>query len=175
MNAERTELPVEIRPAEASQLDIFEEHFSPNNRAKYHYRRFAVQQQGEGVYLIAWHDDEPVGHFLLRWGGPADDPTGQYPRHTPHLESGGTKPALQSRGVGTRMVREAERMASEKGYGHIGLAVGSMDNPHARRLYERLGYHDWGKGEFTVSWDYETNDGRKGIESAICIYMFKAL
>jgi len=131
MNAKRRDLPVEIRPAEAAQLNIFEEHFSPNNRAKYHHRRFAVQQQGEGVYLIAWHGDEPVGHFLLRWDGPADDPTGHYPRHTPYLESGGTKPALQSRGVGTRMVREAERLAREKGYGQIGLAVGSTDNPNS--------------------------------------------
>jgi len=175
MNAKRRDLPVEIRPAEAAQLNIFEEYFSPNNRAKYHHRRSAVQQQGEGVYLIAWHGDEPVGHFLLRWDGPADDPTGHYPQLTPYLESGGTKPALQSRGVGTRMVREAERLASDKGYGQIGLAVGSTDNPKARRLYEQLGYHDWGKGEFTVSWDYETNDGRKGIESEVCIYMFKTL
>jgi len=175
MNAERTELPVEIRSAEQSNLDLYEAHFSPNNRAQYHHRRYAVQEREEGVYLIAWHGEEPVGHFLLHWEGPGDDPTGRYPQHTPYLEAGATKPVYQRRGVGTRMIQEAERLARERSYDRIGLAVGSTDNPLAKQLYERLGYRDWGKGEFAVSWDYETKDGRKGIESEICIYMLKAL
>lgn len=175
MNAEGAALPIEIRPAEASQLAFLEEQFSPNSRSKYHHRRFAVQERGDGLYLIAWHGGEPVGHFLLRWDGPSDDPTGHYPHHTPCLESGATKPIYQRRGVGTRMIREAEHIAREKRYTNIGLAVGSTDNPLAQRLYERLGYRDWGKGEFTISWDYETKDSRKGIESEVCIYMFKSL
>lgn len=168
-------LPVEILPAEASQLDFLEEQFSPHSRSRYHYRRFAVQQRGDGIYLIAWHGAEPVGHFLLCWDGPTVDPTGRYPPHTPCLEAGATKPAYQRRGIGTRMILDAERRARAKGYGHIGLAVGSTDNPRARRLYERLGYRDWGHGEFTISWDYETTDGRMGTESEVCIYMFRAL
>lgn len=175
MNAERSALPVKIHPAEESHLDLLEEQFSPNSRSRYHYRRFAVQQSGDGMYLIARHGAEPVGHFLLRWNGPADDPTGHYPQHTPCLESGATKPALQRRGVGTRMIREAECIAREKGYRQIGLAVGNTDNPRARRLYERLGYRDWGRGDFTISWDYETKDGRTGTESEVCIYMLKDL
>src|SRR4051812_37233238 len=121
MNTERSALPIEIRPAEASHLDLFEAQFSPNSRSRYHYRRFAVQQRGEGIYLIAWHSDEPVGHFLLRWDGPSDDFSGRYPRGTPCLEAGAVKPALQRRGIGTRMILEAERIAREKGYQRIGL------------------------------------------------------
>lgn len=175
MNAEQSTLPVELHPAEEHALDLLEEQFSPDSRSRYHYRRFAVQQSGEGLYLIAWHGAEPVGHFLLRWHGPTDDPTGEYPGHTPCLESGATKPAYQRRGVATRMIGEAERIAREKGFTRIGLAVGSTDNPLARRLYERLGYRDWGRGEFTISWDYEARDGRKGTESEVCIYMVKDL
>src|SRR6476469_390773 len=122
MNAEQPALPIEIRPAEASHLDLFEERFSPNSRSRYHHRRLAAQQRAEGIYLIAWHGDEPVGHFLLRWDGPTDDPTGAYPLHTPCLEAGATIPALQRRWVGTRMIGEAERIAREKGYRQIGLA-----------------------------------------------------
>src|SRR3954462_2034221 len=129
MNADRSLLPIEIRPAEVVHLDRLEAYFSPNSRSRYHYRRFAVQQSGDGIYLIAWHGDEPVGHFLLRWDGPTDDPTGQYPRHTPCLEARATVPAHQRRGVGTRMIGEAERIARAKGYEQIGLAVGSTDNP----------------------------------------------
>lgn len=175
MKAERSLLLIEIRPAEASEIDRFEAEFSPNSLSRYHHRRFAMQQRGEGVYLIAWHGTEPVGHVLVRWDGPSDDFSGRYPQGTPCLEAGAVKPALQRRGIGTRMIREAERHARTKGYRRIGLAVGSTDNPLARRLYERLGYCDWGSGDFTISWDYETKDGRKGIASEVCIYMFKAL
>ena len=63
---------ITIRPAEASQLDLLEREFSPHNLSKHHYKRYEVQRRGEGVYLIAWHDHTPVGHFLLHWSGPAD-------------------------------------------------------------------------------------------------------
>ena len=37
--------------------------------------------------------------------------------------------------------------------GHHRLAIGvGVDNPSARRLYERLGYTDWGHGTVQTSW-----------------------
>lgn len=79
---EPTEIPIEIRSATPQELPLFEAQFSPNSLARYHHRRFAVQERGEGVYLIAWHGDEPVGHFLLRWNGPDKDSSTQYPKDT---------------------------------------------------------------------------------------------
>jgi ribosomal protein S18 acetylase RimI-like enzyme len=175
MSTERPELPVKIRPAKAADLDLLEREFSPNSLSNYQHRRFAAQKSGKGAFLIAWHGETPVGHFLLRWDGPEHDPTGQYPPRTPYLESGGTREEYRRRGVATRIMTEAERLARVRGYKSIGLAVGSTDNPVAKRLYERRGYADWGKGEFEVGWDYETTDGRRGTESETCIYMFKAL
>ncbi len=168
-------IEIQIRPARETELDLLEEAFSPNSNAKYHHRRFALQQRGDGIYLIAWRDDEPVGHFLLLWNGPTDEPTGRYPRDTACLEAGATKPVYQRQGIGTRMIRDAERIARARGCRRIGLAVGSTDNPLARRLYERLGYRAWDGGEFTIQWDYETKDGTRGIETEVCVYMFKAL
>ncbi len=63
---------IEIKPAQESQLDVLEQEFSPDTLSKHHYKRYGVQKQGDGVYLIAWHDHTPVGHFLLRWSGPQD-------------------------------------------------------------------------------------------------------
>jgi GNAT superfamily N-acetyltransferase len=125
--------------------------------------------------LIAWHVDEPVGHFLVRWNGPPHDLTGQYPPHTPYLEAGVTKPVHRRRGVGTRIILEAERLVRAKGYKQLGLTVAFTDNPLARQLYERLGYRGWGMGEFAASWEYETEDGRKATGSGVYIYMFKDL
>ena len=168
-------LDIDIRPADAAELDLLRQRFDPRSALNYHQSRYAVQERGNGVYLIAWHGADPVGHFLLRWDGPADDPTGQFPHETACLEAGATLPEFQRRGVATRLIGEAERLACARGFQRIGLAVGSTDNPTARRLYERLGYVAWDGGEFTISWDYEALDGRKGTESEVCIYMFKTL
>ena len=173
-NAERTELAIKIRPAKAADLDFLEQQFSPNSLSNYQHRRHAAQKSGKGVFLIAWHGRIPVGHFLLRWDGPEHDPTGLYPPHTPCLEAGSTRAEYRRQGVATRIITEAERLVRVRGYKQIGLAVGSTDNPLAKRLYERLGYAEWDKGKFQVSWDYKSKDGQQGIESEMCVYMFKA-
>ena len=45
---------MEVRPVTDDDLTLLEERF----------------RQGLVVYLVAWHGDQPVGHALLKWGGP---------------------------------------------------------------------------------------------------------
>jgi GNAT superfamily N-acetyltransferase len=168
---------LEIKPAEASQLDVLEHEFSPESLSKCHYARYEVQKQREGVYLIAWHDHTPVGHFLLWWSGPDDarvrsslDVT-----QSAYLEAGGTRVEYRRKGVATALIREAERLAKANGCTHIGLEVGSTDNPEVKRLYEHLGYVDWGQGDFLISWEYIDRNGNTGTESEIVTYMHKPL
>ena len=166
-----------IKPAEASQLDLLEHEFAPGSLSKHHYKRYEVQKRGEGVYLIAWHDHTPVGHFLLRWSGPDDARVLYYMDVTQSafLEAGGTRVAYRRKGVATALIREAERVAKEKGCTQSGVEVGSTDNPDAKRLYEHLGYVDWGHGDFLISWEYIDSNGNTGTESEIVTYMYKAL
>ena len=168
---------ITIKPAEASQLDALENEFSPDTLSKQHYKRYEIQKQGEGVYLIAWHDHTPVGHFLLRWSGPDDARVMKYVDVTQcaYLEAGATSTAYRRKGVATALIREAERLAREKGCTQIGLNVGSTDNPEAKRLYEYLGYVDWGRGEFPISWEYIDKNGNQGTESEVVTYMHKLL
>jgi len=175
MSNPRATLTIAIRPAEEYQLAFLEEQFSPQSLSENHHRRYAVQARSDGMYLIAWSDDTPIGHLLLIWEAPDEDVARGYPPRTAYLQSGGTREAYRRKGVMTRLIDEAERLAAEEGYRSIGLAVGSTDNPVARRLYERLGYRDWGKGEVTLTWEYARRDGRTGTESEVCIYMFKDL
>jgi GNAT superfamily N-acetyltransferase len=102
-----------IKPAEDTQLDLLEKEFSPHNLSKSHYKRYAVQKRGEGVYLIAWHDHVPIGHFLLRWSGPDDARVMKYVdvTHSAILEAGATSVAYRRKGVATALIREAERVA----------------------------------------------------------------
>lgn len=169
------ELFIEIRPSRKEELELLESEFSPNNLSKHHHGRQSVQEKGEGVYLIAWHNDKPIGHFLLRWNGPDKDTSHKYPYPTPYLEGGGTRSAYRRKGVATRLIAAAEKLVAEKGFTKIGMAVGSADNPNAKRLYEKLGFRGWEKGEFTLSWEYLSKENVKGTESEVCIYMFKDL
>jgi ribosomal protein S18 acetylase RimI-like enzyme len=149
--------------------------FAPDSRASDHAARFAVQRRGEGAYLIAWHGDAPVGHLVIRWQGPAHDLTGQYPPATPYLEAAATRPDYRNRGVATRLIREAERLARARKYTQIGLTVSSKENPVARRLYEGLGDRAWGGGEYPASWEYETEAGEKVTGSGVFVYLIKTL
>lgn len=165
-----------VKPAEEHQLDFLEEVFSPGNLTKPQYRRYDVQRNGEGVYLIAWHKNRPIGHFLLRWSGPQDARVTQYidVTHSAFLEGGLTKDDYRKKGVATAIIREAERISRERGCTHIGLEVSSKDNPEARRLYENLGFIDWGYGEFQINWEYHDMNGTR-IRSDIVIFMQKPL
>jgi GNAT superfamily N-acetyltransferase len=169
------ELKIEIIPSEDTQIEFLQSELSTQVSINNHQKRHAVQQSGKGLYLIAWQDSKPVGHFLLRWDGPETDTSGMYPYPTPYLEAGGTKKAYRRKGVATKLIKRAEEIIKEKNYNTIGLAVGTIDNPDAKRLYEKLGFMDWNKGVFEVSWEFKSSDGKTGTESETCIYMFKNL
>jgi GNAT superfamily N-acetyltransferase len=113
--------------------------------------RLARQQDERGVLLVAWLDGRPVGDVFLD-RGPADAP--EVRRHLPgvpmldHLE---VLEGLQRRGIGTALVRAGEDTARRLGHRRLALGVG-VDNPGARRLYERLGYIDWDHGTIVGTW-----------------------
>jgi ribosomal protein S18 acetylase RimI-like enzyme len=44
-------------------------------------------------------------------------------------------------GIGSMLLKEAEKTALQKGYSRISLNV-AQDNPYAKKLYEQIGYKD---------------------------------
>ena len=42
-------------------------------------------------------------------------------------------------GIGSMLLKEAEKTALQKGYSRLSLNV-AQDNPHAKKLYEQIGY-----------------------------------
>ncbi|SDN67302.1 Acetyltransferase (GNAT) family protein [Paenibacillus sp. yr247] len=156
---------------------MIENMFSPDDMSNPQYRRFEVQQRGEGVYLIGWYNNTPIGGFLVHWSGPNDDHVTKYLdiTHSAMLEGGLTIDEYRRKGVATAIIQEAERLAKEKGCAHIGLFVASTNNPGSKQLYEKLGYIDWEYGECTVSWEFIETNGNKRIDSENVIYMRKSL
>jgi GNAT superfamily N-acetyltransferase len=139
---------MEIRPASAGDLEPLGAVFASERR--FFADCLARQSAGGGVLLVAWLDGWPAGDVFLSLR--ADDP--EVRRHLPgvptlvHLEIVGR---LQRRGIGSALVGAGEDTARRLGHDRIALGVG-LDNPGARRLYERLGYTGWGYGHTVASW-----------------------
>jgi RimJ/RimL family protein N-acetyltransferase len=59
-----------------------------------------------------------------------------------------------------RQASDADLAALVTVLGQRRLAIGvGLDNPNARRLYERLGYADWGHGTLVATWQERDHDG----------------
>ncbi len=147
---------MEVRRASDGNLDALvavlgERHYFTDCLAK--------QRDGHGVLLVAWPDGQPVGDVFLSWE-PADEP--EVRRRLPgvpqlgHLEVLGP---FQRRGIGPALNRAGEDTARRLGHERLALGVG-VDNADARRLYERLGYVDWGHGTVVGTWQERSHDGR---------------
>jgi GNAT superfamily N-acetyltransferase len=140
---------MEIRPASAGDLEPLVAVFGSERR--FFADCLARQEADGGVLLVAWLDGWPAGDVFLR-RGPADEP--EVRRRLPgvpvlvHLEVLGR---LRRQGIGTALVHAGEDAARRLGHDRIALGVG-LDNPGARRLYERLGYSDWGHGHIVTRW-----------------------
>jgi ribosomal protein S18 acetylase RimI-like enzyme len=87
--------------------------------------------QGDGFYLVAWEEDEPLGHAHLALTDP------------PELQDVSVRPEHRRRGVATDLAAAAERAVVARGFARLRLSV-SVDNDAALALYRHLGYGDAG-------------------------------
>jgi GNAT superfamily N-acetyltransferase len=133
--------------------------------------RLSRQQHGLGRLLTAWQDNLPVGVVYL-WLEPAEEP--EIREHLPdtplltHLE---THAEHRAQGIGTRLIKAAERWLYAKGYDRVALAV-EVTNVRAARLYARLGYREWPHST-VVCLSLTDGNGQRKVE--ICHIMVKPL
>lgn len=125
-------------------------------------------------YLIAWASGEPIGHLLIRWGGSDNAFLLSKNLDYPYVEALGVRVDFWSKGIGTQLMQKAQDLVVEKGFGKIGVAVGT-ENERAINLYKKLGYVDSGFGEFEINWDYVDGSGEQKSEGETCIYLIKEL
>jgi ribosomal protein S18 acetylase RimI-like enzyme len=105
--------------------------------------RLDQQVEQGSSYLIAWEDDQPVGHAHLAWRGTR--------LGVPEVQDVYVLPERRSRGIATLLNHAAEQEVRARGRDSISLSVSKDGNPAARRLYERLGYVDAGLEPVRVS------------------------
>jgi ribosomal protein S18 acetylase RimI-like enzyme len=88
-------------------------------------------EQGDGFYLVAWQDDDPLGHAYLAIADP------------PELQDVSVRTEHRRRGVASALTAAAEDEAVARGFGRLRLNVG-IGNEAAQALYRGLGYDECG-------------------------------
>jgi ribosomal protein S18 acetylase RimI-like enzyme len=110
--------------------------------------RTALLQDSRTIFLVAFDDGAPVG-FVLAYALPR--------RHglnvTLCVYEIEVSAASRSRGVGTRLLRELEQVARQRGI-EEGFVLTDEDNAAAMRLYESVG----GRRNDVVEWDFDYTD-----------------
>jgi ribosomal protein S18 acetylase RimI-like enzyme len=135
----------------------------PGRPTSRHRERWDLQEAGEGVYLAAWSEEDPIGWVFVRWPGSRE-------ASVPAKRSGAAEvvdlyvdPRFRGRGHGSSLLAAAERAARDSGLGLVGLAV-TVSNPNndiARAMYERRGYRESGFGEYEDGYAYWTASGEE--------------
>ena len=87
--------------------------------------------QGNGFYLVAWENEEPLGHAYLALTNP------------PELQDEQVRPEYRRRGVASALTLLAEENARALGLDRLRLEV-STDNTAAQALYRKCGFVDIG-------------------------------
>jgi ribosomal protein S18 acetylase RimI-like enzyme len=87
--------------------------------------------QGNGFYLVAWDDEEPLGHAYLALTNP------------PELQDVHVRPEYRRRGVASALTSLAEQNALSLGFDRLRLEV-SERNTAAQALYRSCGFAERG-------------------------------
>jgi GNAT superfamily N-acetyltransferase len=164
---------VRVRQASPQDLSALERELPMATPSRH---RECLEMQAEGVitYLVAWCDESPVGHGLIHWPGPREPAVAASLPRCPEIYNLGVREPLRSRGIGTRLVRALERLASERGKRRVGLGV-ALANSRARALYERLGYRDVGVPAYVDRWRRADASGAVRIQEDPTVFLVREL
>ncbi|MQS15637.1 GNAT family N-acetyltransferase [Streptomyces kaniharaensis] len=164
-----------MRITECEQTDValLEEHLPSRGRSSFHARRFARQLAGSSTYLIAWEDERPAGAAEVRWNGCAAAEVQRALPECPEINALHVAEPLQGRGIGTALIRHAERLAARRGVPRIGLGVAEEGNPRAAALYARLGYRPVVR--YLDRWSYVDDRGEVHDVEDPCVFLAKGL
>jgi len=105
--------------------------------------RLDQQVEEQSTYLIAWEDDQPVGHAHIAWNGTR--------LGLPEVQDVFVRPEKRRHGIATQLTHAAEEQARERGWSSISLSVSEQGNAAASLLYAKLGYVDAGVDPVRVS------------------------
>lgn len=114
------------------------------DKPRHLYERYQAEQQlNQRVVLVAFVEAAFAGYITIAW-------TSHYPpfehERIPEIQDFNVLPHVRRRGIGTRLLDEAERRVAQRS-AVVGIGVGLYaDYGAAQRLYVRRGYVPDGRG-----------------------------
>ncbi len=165
---------VEILVCRESDVAKLEQSIPSPGLSSFHADRFVEQERGDSKYLVAWLDDEPVGHLNLRWDGFKGDPDAQAPDSSAIINALGVRPDKQNLGIGSALINYAEQLARERNYEHLALGVG-VENTGAQRLYKRHGFDIYDDNPVVCQTNWIDDRGELKTDTEMVIVMSKSL
>lgn len=117
----RTTLQMLVRQCRQSDLALLEQQL-PTGGNRYHEARYRRQREGLSTFLVACLDEVPVGCGEILWQGAREPKVRARFRDCPEINGLAVVPQRQSQGIGTRIIRAAEQLATRRGHHRIGLA-----------------------------------------------------
>jgi GNAT superfamily N-acetyltransferase len=167
-----------IRPVAEADLDRLDGAYpEPGRPTSRHRDRWDLQERGEGVYLVCWDANTPIGWvFVYR---PDSREVSEQAQRLDCAEVLDLQVDQQFRGQGhgSSLLAAAERLAHDAGWQLIGLEV-TVANPHndfARAMYERHGYRDAGLGAYQSGYFYWTESGERRWDGEPHRFLIKSL
>ncbi|MEP6665417.1 MAG: GNAT family N-acetyltransferase [Nocardioidaceae bacterium] len=163
---------MEVSPCTRESIQCLEQLNQSWADMLHHRERWAWQQQGTAIYLLAWQNGQVVGRTTLLKGSKYDEVRAALPDL---WEMNALEARPQGRGVGTLLIKASEQRAAENGVPAFGLAV-EPENLGAHRLYQRLGYDEWPQSRVIDEWDEYDELGRLlHTHADDCLYLLKRL
>jgi ribosomal protein S18 acetylase RimI-like enzyme len=138
----------EIRPCREKDLRLLEWSEAYREHREIIERTFARQQAGHALMLLGVASAFPIAQVWMDFG--------RLPERRVLLWAVRTHPRLRGRGIGSSLLRRAERVAAERGKAVAELGV-EHANHAALRFYTRLGYRT--VGEFAETCRYRSPEG----------------
>src|SRR5258708_401434 len=149
------QIDVKFRFAEQDDLPKLEWYGQYTHFRRVFQRAYEDQLAGRRLMLLADVNGWPIGQIFMQLES-LDEDLSHLGRRG-YLYSLRVMDHLQRCGIGTALIREAEAILSSEGYSSVSIAA-AKENPGARRLYERLGYHVF--MEDSGRWSYIDHEGR---------------
>ena len=109
-------------------------------------------------FFVAWLNNDPVGHALVRWLGPREETVRKDYPDCPEIYRVRVLKGFRSRGIATAIIRKCENEALKRDCSLIGLGthsnITSKDN-----LYIRSGYEPSTVGRYIDTYKVRLEDG----------------
>ena len=138
-------------------------------------KRFAAQERGELVQVVAWDGERPVGKAMVLFPGYEEYSTSAEREACGEIRDVAVEPDARRLGVATAMIAALETAVRERGLSRVGMTVAlAAEDAPARDLYAKLGF-GIAHGPFITSTNLYDDDGRPIHVGAVMSYLTKVL